>query len=394
MGIATSLEANNSDADENGVRSDRQAYGEFNIDQLRPAFLGRMTVIQPLTTFGKIGLRDKAAKAGLRAAKAQTDMTAADVAVEVAALYEAHLYAKEILLFVQDIQNVAGRAVQETEDRLDADAFDVNQQDLLRLKTALGAAKLAQHQANAALSQTLEGLRAYLAIDDDVELSVEERYLDPVSEQPTVLEELIKVAKARRPEIRALENGVAAYEALAEAERAEYFPNLFALGFLSGAYTPDRDLVQSRFVVDPLHHFVTGALVGAQWRIQWDMATHRAREVESQAYRLANLLEWARVGVPAQVNRYHEEVTRARQDLVQLEETIPVTREWVVRASADYAAGFGDSRGVTDAVTAFVSMKNYQLDALYRLNTGLAELARATGTLTERDSFLYPGTPK
>jgi len=389
--ISTAVSAENTDADENGVRSERQAVGEFNIDQVRPAFMGRVNVTQPIATFGKIGHRERAAEAGLHAAEAQTDMKAAEIVVQVANLYESHLYAKEVLLFVQDVKGVASRAVQETRARLEANDVDVKKQDLLRLKTALGAAELAENFATSALSQTKEGLRAFLNIDRSVTFETEERYLDPVSDQASAVEELITLAREHRPEMRALENGIEAFEALAAAERAGYYPNLFGLLFFSGAYTPDRDFIQSRYIYDPFGHLLVGGAVGAQWNLEWNMAGQRAAEQKAQARRLNHLLEWARAGVPAEVNRHHEDVKRARADIRQLEQTIPVTREWVVRASADFSAGLGDSREVTDAVAAYVRMKNNQLDAVYRLNTALAQLAKATGTLTDGSSFLYPG---
>ncbi len=391
VGIATAQAADNTDADENGVRSRRQAVGEFNIDQVRPSFLGRLTITQPITTFGKIGHRDRAAKSGLSAAEAQTDMAAAGIAIEVAKLYEAHLYAKDAILFLADVQGVVAKAVEDTQARLDAGSIDVTIQDLLRLKTGVGAAKIGMNQAQAALSQTLEGIRAYLVIPDDTQLEISEAYLDPVSDRASVLEELIEMAVERRPELRALRNGIEAFDSLSKAERAEYFPNLFILGFFSGAYTPGRDFAQSRYVYDPFGHVLLGALVGAQWNIHWDMPSKRADEVRADVHRLQNLMAWAEAGIPAEVNRYHRDVVRARADLVQTDESIPVTREWVVRASADFGAGFGDSRGITDAVQAYVYMKNTQLSAVYRLNTSLAELARATGTLTEGDAVLYPG---
>jgi len=391
VGVASSLAAENSDQDDNGVRSSQAAYGDFDIGQLRPAILGRLTAIQPIHTFGKIGLREEAAEAGLKAARAQGRMGSADVLIQVAMLYESHLYAKDVLLFVKDIQSVAERSIEETEARLEVGAFDVSPQDLLRLKTALGAANLIENFAKAALSQTSEGLRAYLAYPPGTRIETEEKYLDPVNEQSTALEELIALARDQRPELVALSQGIEAYDKLADAEFADWFPNLFALGFVSGAFTPDRDQQQSRFVVDPLNHFVAGALVGAQWKIQWDTATHRAAEVRAEAFRLEQLQTWAVSGLPAEVNRYHREVGRARADIEQLKITLPVTQEWVVRASADYAAGFDDSRGVTDAVAAFVTMKNNQLDAVYRLNLNLAELAKATGTLGREGGSLYPG---
>jgi outer membrane protein TolC len=391
-GIATSIAADNTDADENGVQSRRSAYGDFNINQVRPAFVARLSVVQPLYTFGKIGQREKAAQAGLEAAQAQRAITAAELAVEVAELYEAHLFGKEIVLFMQDVKGVATRSIEETKDRLEAGAFDVTEQDRLRLETALGAAQLAENYARAVISQTLDGLRAYLNLPPGTEVQVSEQYLDPVSKDASTLEQLIVMAKEQRPEIVALSRGIQAYDHLAAAERADFYPNIFVLGYLSAVYTVDRDLVQSRFVLDPLGHVFTGALVGARWTLQWDMAAHRAEEVKAESFRLGQLLEWAQAGVPAEVNRYQQEVIRARADLKQLETTLPLTKRWVVRASADFGAGFGDSRGVVDAVQAFVIMKNNQLDAVFRLNTNLAQLAKATGTLTEQGpSFLYPG---
>ena len=393
-GVATGLSANNSDQSENGVRSERGAIDGFHIDQIRPTLLGQLTVTQPLYTFGKIGKRETAAKASLAAAKAQTQLKAAEVAIEFANIYESHLYAKDIKLFVQDILGVVEGSIEETQIRLEAEAFDVTRQDLLRLQAGLGAAKLIQNQADAGISQTLEGLRAYLQLPPDVELKIKEAHLDPISKEPTQLEALIELALNKRPEFKALDRAIAVYTALSEAEFADYFPNLFVAGYASGAYTPDRDLVQSRYIIDPLGHIVVGGMLGAQWTLSWDMASHRAEEARADVHRYANLKLWAETGVPAEVNRYFQEVERARKDLAQLKESLPVTREWVVRSSADFSSGFADSRAVVEAVQAFVLMQNSQIDAVYRLNTNLALLAQAVGTITEGHSTIYPGKPK
>lgn len=393
-GVATGFSAENSDRSQNGVRSELEAIGEFNIDQVRPTFLGQVTITQPLYTFGKIGKREAAAKASLKAAKAQTRLKASEVAVEFANIYESHLYAKDIKLFVTDILGVVEGSIEETQIRLEAEAFDVTRQDLLRLQAGLGAAKLILNQANAGISQTLEGLRAYLQLPHDTEFKTKEAHLDPVSKEPTPLETLIDTALHKRPEFKALDHAVEVYNALSEAEFADYFPNLFVAGYASGAFTPDRDFVQSRYIVDPLGHVVIGGMVGAQWTLSWDMASHRAEEAQADVHRYANLKLWAETGVPAEVNRYFQAVERARKDLAQLKESLPVTREWVVRSSADFSSGFADSRAVVEAVQAFVLMQNSQIDAVYRLNTNLALLAQATGAIIEGHSTIYPGEPE
>lgn len=391
IGVATSLSATNTDLDENGVRSERQAIGDFNFDQVRPALLGQLQVIQPIFTFGKIGKFEKAAHASLEAAEAQTLLKAADVAVEFANIYESHLYAKDIRLFADDILGIVQRSIVDTEIRLEAEAYDVSRNDLLRLKAGYGAAKLIQHQADAVLSQTREGLRAYLQLPANIDVETSEKHLDPVSDSPSSLESLVATAQDKRPEFRALDQAIVAYKSLAEAEFANYYPNIFVAAYASGAYTPDRDFVQSRYIIDPLGHFVVGGMVGLQWQLQWDMPTQRAEEMRADVHRYAKLKLWAETGVPAEVNRYFEEVQRARRDLRQLKESLPVTREWVVRTSADFASGLSDSRAVVEAVQAFVLMQNSQMDAVYRLNTNLAHLAQSMGTITEGYSKIYPG---
>lgn len=391
--IATSLRAKEVDGDTHGVRSTESAY-DFQLNDLSAAFAGQINVIQPLYTFGKIDLRAEATLHGRRAAEAQVEMTQADVALEAAKLYEGHLYARAVLRFLTDVESLAQRSLEETEFLLEEGSPDVRPQDKLRLMSALGVAALGRHRAEAGLDQSREGLRAYLGLPDGATIEIADAYHDPITKTPTALEALVRTALERRPEMAALENGIAAYSKLAEAERADYYPDIFLLGFLSAAYTPGRDWVTSRYVLDPLGHVLPGALVGARWTIQWDMAGQRAAATEADATKLGGLLSWAKAGVPAEVNKAFRDVERARRDLTQLEETLPLTKQWMVRASADYGAGLGPSSELTDAVEAYAILKTAQLQAVYDLNVALAELAKATGTLVDGDSPLYPGPKK
>ncbi len=388
-GVATSLQAEL--VEENGTESRRAAYKDFSIDQLSAAFLGSIQGIQPLYTFGKIDLRGEAADAGLRASRAQVRMTQADVALEAAKIYEGLLYARAVLLFLDDIEAIGEKTLEQTEDLLDEQAPGVSEQDILRIKSAQGLAALGKTEALAGESQALGGLRAYLGLGKNTKIIAADEYQEPISIQPSRVEDVIDLALNNRPEFDALKNGILAFEKLADAEAAAYFPNIFLAGLVSAAYTPGREFTQSRYVFDPLGHFVAGALIGAQWQIQWDMAGQRANEVRADAMKLTGLLQWAEQGIPAEVNQVYQEVVRARRDLGQLDETIPLTKQWLVRASANYGVGLGTSRDVADAVTNYVLLKTAEIRAVYRLNVALAELAKVTGTLVGGESPLYPG---
>ena len=158
------------------------------------------------------------------------------------------------------------------------------------------------------------------------------------------------------------------------------------IGGIDAAWTPGRDWLDTRFVVDPLYHVVPFVALGARWQIWGPMASRRRDEMLAQARRYGHLLEWARVGVPAQVADAWHRVEQARGDLAEARGGLHRARQWMVGAAADFAMGLAVSRDVTDAVQGYVTMRLAYADAVRRLNTALAELGHATGTLLDAHS--------
>ncbi len=387
----TSLAAENSDQDQNGVRSSTPAYRDFSLDQIRPGFGGSGTAVLPLYTFGKIGLRKQAAEAAERAGIHQVELTKGEVVFEAIDIYESYLLAHEIWLFLQDVKGIGERSIEDTRVRLEVADPDTRRGDLLRLTTALKLAETLENQMVAGMNQAKEGLRAYLSLPKDAEIEIADDQLLPISAEPSNVEKMIALAKENRAEFKALTEGIKAYTALADAELADYYPDFFLGGYISGAYTPDRDWIESRYVLDPFGHFIAGAGLGLQWNLDWDGASYRSDEVLADAQKLEGLLRWAEQGIPAEVHKVYQDVQRARKDIESFDEGIPDAREWLLRATTDFSTGLGPSYEVTDAVTTFVLLNSGRLEAVYRLNRSLAELAKVTGTLVDGDSPLYPG---
>jgi outer membrane protein len=372
------------------VESTRNRYSEVGWRDLSVFVGGSVSVLQPLYTFGKIGWRRAAADQDIQARRAQVRMTQADIALEVARLYEGQLYARDAIRFFDDALHWMRRTIETVRDNLSKGVANASEQDLLRLQTAVALGELGMHRAVAARDQTAAGLAAYLGLSSALPLEMRERELRPIAAQTLDVDRLILTAREQRPELEALQHGVDAYRKLARAERAGYLPDVFLLAFVSAAYTPGRDWVQTRYVVDPLNHFDPGVLVGLSWRFQGDGATQRAREAQSQADELQELRRWANDGVPAEVRRAYADAQRARDDLADADDGAARAKAWMVRASADYSIGMADVQDLSDSVQAYVELRTSYLDAEYRYNVAMAELSRATGSLG-RDPALYPG---
>ena len=69
------------------AQSVEQQYGSLGLSDLSAAFVGNLSVIQPLYTFGKISHARSAARAGLDAQGALSDEAAGDLAVDAARAY-------------------------------------------------------------------------------------------------------------------------------------------------------------------------------------------------------------------------------------------------------------------------------------------------------------------
>jgi len=379
---ATLVEGSQADSVEPATR--------YELGDVTPGFTGDLTIIQPLYTFGKIAQRQRAAELGIGAHTAQARMRQADVAVDGAELYEKYLLARDLQRFLEDTDHVVVRSIAATEDRLAANTADVSQHDLLRLKTARGPLIVGLHQAQAGTRQAEAGLRAYFGLRDGTAIEPADARLEAIPAGKLGLAELVRRASSDRPELVALADGAAAFDALAQAERSGYLPDIVALGFVSGAYTVDRDPVKSRFVYDPARHFVPGIGLGLRWELWGDLAGARAEEQRARGTELRRIESWARTALPADVTNAYEELERARADLPALASASASAKEWVVRANADYAAGMVDSIVLTNAVDAYVTNHLGELEAAYRFNVALARLSRAIGTVSTSAS-LYSG---
>ncbi|HKU42450.1 MAG TPA: TolC family protein [Polyangiales bacterium] len=373
-----------------GALSTENTYGDVGWNDLSVAVGGQVDVTQPLYTFGKIDERRRAAEHEIRARRAQSEMTQARVAYSVAELYEGLLFARDAQRFFEETDRWLERTVDDTREKVEEDR-GVPEEDLLRLQSAIGPVKLGRHRADAARRQAEAGLVAYLVLPTGTSLEPSEPALELLAGELPDREALIRIAREQRPELRALREGGAAFDALAAAEAAGNLPDFFALAFASGAYTPGREVADSRYVRDPLNGFYPGFLLGARWQFWGPMASERANENRAKARELEATRRWAAAGVPAEVTKAFEDVQRARLDASEVDKAVGYAKRWAVMVAADYAIGMTGARDLDDAVSAYVQLRIAELDALYRHNVALAELTRVTaGFVSAGPRSLYP----
>jgi outer membrane protein TolC len=376
------------------VTSVEKQYSNWDIADLTTVFLANITIVQPLYTFGKIAIRQEAAAHGLRAREAQTRMQRADVAFEVARIYESYLMAREAFRFFGETVHWLESTLEGTQDRLSKNVKGVTDRDVLRLQAAIGPAEMGVHQGEAGMAQAMAGLQAYLALPMSETIAFPDDEQVPVGTLPRDLGAAMKLATEKRPEVTALREGQIALDAMKRAEKAGFLPDVFALAFLDAAYAPRRDWIETRYVTDPLNHFIPGFMLGLRWLFQGDMAQARAQEQGARSDVLRHMGEWAAWGIPAQVRAAYEDVVRARKSLEGGRGAVRSAKQWMVQASADYSVGLLDIRELADAVTSYTTLRTALMKARYEHNVAMAALSKATGTLEDGSNLFYLAPPE
>ena len=376
------------------LQSVEQQYASPKLSDLSATVVANLSVIQPLYTFGKIATRQEATAHGLRARQAQTRMERADVAFEVARIYEGYLLARDADRFLTETIHWLESTLDATQERLTQGAAGVTERDVLRLQSGKGLAEMGLNQARASEAQATAGLTAYLGLPADEAIVTAEEELGPVGRVPTDFAAVASLALQKRPELVALREGTQALDALARGEAAGFLPDVFLMAFVSAAYSPGRDWIQTRFVIDPLNHFIPGVLVGLRWQFQGDTAQARAQEQRARAEVLRHMGEWAGQGIPGEVRRAYEDVLRTTKDIERGTEAVGNAKKWMVQASADYSIGFLDVREVSDAVEAYVTLRTGLMKARFDHNVAMAALSKATGTLDGHADLFYLAPPE
>lgn len=370
------------------IQSTESAYTGLGFDDLSVVFGGQAMVVQPLYTFGKIDERDEATRHEIRARESQADMTRADVALRIAELYETVLFARDAMWFFDEMIHGLQTTMKRTETEVAEEKRP--EQDLLRLQSAQTYLEIGLNQARTGLAQATAGLTAYLGLPKGSSIELADEHLELVEVSQFDERRLLATALGARPELKALKEGQAAFERLADAEAAGNLPDVFAAAFASGAYTPGRDLVDTRFASDPLMHFVPGALLGVRWEFQPGRADQRAQEHRAKALELRHVERWAELGVPAELTVALKDLARTRHDADSTDIAVKRAKRWSIQAAADYALGLSDAREVQDATAAYVQLRLGNLRARLEYNLAVAKLAKVTGTLTTKGAGPYP----
>ena len=365
-------------------------------DQYSPDITGvfvraGIEIIQPIFTWGLITNARLAAEHGLRATRAGVDVKSTEVALRVKEAYWGLVVAKTIRDFLLDVQQQVDDTIARTE-RLIEGGF-TTEIDVYRLRASKGelAKNLNLVEKTIGLARTAlatwTGQPAGTVVEPaDAALPAELRDL-------RALELFVEEARAKRPEFTQLEQGLRARQNLVEVERKKRYP-LFFFGIVGdAAYATNRDRLDNPYVIDPLNHVAVAPVIGFRYNLDFGIQAGKIKEAEAEVHKLEALQQYARDGIPLQVEQAYRGVIEARQNARALDEAHQNAKRWLVASSSNFDLGVGEPRDLSDAFIAYAKTRGEYLQALYAYVFGFEQLAHAAGLdVEEVNRLVLPTT--
>jgi len=341
---------------------------------------GDATLIQPLYTFGKISENMKAATHGIEVDRAKKEQARNEIALKVEEYYNGLLLAREMQALLRYVADTLQDARDKAQKLFDDGSPNVVLEDLYKLDSYRGGVAGYLAEADKGERLALAALKARLGLAADSDFDITTAELVAGTEAVADLSAAVAAARDKRPEFRQIREGLKAREALVEAARAEYFPDLFLAGYLSGAYSEKRNRVNNPWVPDEFNHYWGGVALGLRWKIDFGITDAKVAGKRAEFNRLEHTRSFAEANIPLQVRKYHLDLATAEEKMTGTTQGYKNAKKWVVAAVSNFDFGIGPAKEIFDALEQYAKTRAAYFQAVYERNLAKAGLDYATGT--------------
>jgi outer membrane protein len=350
------------------------------ITKLRGVFTRtEIKLVQPIYTFGKISAGINAAELGVEASRSRASGQVADVELNVRRAYWGAKLARELLNMLDEGLEYLNDAQKKIDEELADGSGNASVADRLRLRTMRAdiEARLLEARRGADLAKA--GLRTLIGPSAPADLEVDDAPLEELDVPARQLASYNDLARSYRPEVKALDQMVAAKRALADLEWRRQYPDLVLVGSALYAYASSVDHPQNAFANNPFNS--SGVGLAAAFRMPLDLFVknahaHRLRAEAREAELRRNE---ALGGIGFEVEKAYTEMKEADQRLKTVQKGEKAARQWIAAIMQNISVGLAETKDFSDALLAFFQAHTRCLQALYDCNIAVASLTRVAG---------------
>jgi len=348
---------------------------------LGPFWRTDVEVIQPIFTWGRLDAARDAATAGVKAREIQVTDKMAELRVRIAQLFWGETLARKLLSIAADVEKSLADVDKRLEGLLKSGDESVKPADKYRLDVYKATLRKRKAEAEKGVEMAHGGLAATIGMSPagvtlrEVPIPVEPGDLPDVGRA-------VEQAERERPDLKALDQAIAARDGEVRAANAAMLPQFFVAGTFGWAYAPNRTPQFNPWVQDTFNHVGGGVALGFRQDLALPLLLTQARKARAQREMLQRQRNGLARLVAQQVEAAVAEVREARERLAAAMSALSSGRSWFRSAGLDFEAGVGEPKDVLEAYAGYIELQVDQQRAAYDLIVTRAKLDQVTGVPT------------
>lgn len=353
----------------------------------------KLTIVQPLYTFGKIASLQRAAKHGRAAGRAAVDLARWELRYRAAGAWYGRLLAEELKGIIKDGEKWLDKATKNQEKMRDEDADDYDQSEHMRLNTRVADFEVLATQNAEIMRVSSDGMRLLLGRPPGNIPKPAVNELAPIAIELQPVERYVALAR-KAPGLDLARNERDARRALASNKDAELWPDIVFIGEVRlEDNTFDEDLTSGSSLID---EFPVTGLIGMRWNLDIPRRIHIAKEAWAEARKSAKTLEVKERLSELEVRQTYQQLLNKQKLVDVFRKSQKAAQGWMQGNWDLYDAGFGNFRDVMDALVQFYSKKAGYLQQVHEFNLLVFKLSQAIGvdittlTTAEADKAALP----
>jgi outer membrane protein TolC len=270
-----------------------------DLDGLGPYYQLDLEVLFPLYTFGRMSAALEATRQQFQAQESQRDYVLENLSFDVIRAYWTLSASHKAEAVAQELQESFGQLRSEVEERLQQEDSEVDDLDLLEVKTHQLSIEEIYQESLEKKDLAVKVFNALLDFDimQSVRTSDENTPLFDVDE--LLLDDLLHRADASRPELKSLNATIRALEAKIKYEKGERLPAFFLAGGIAYAHAGNRQDQTNPFAFDSFNYRTFGLLLGVKWNPNFWL--HDTEIKKSQYHRQSTMEKWRALKTAIQV---------------------------------------------------------------------------------------------
>lgn len=337
-----------------------------------------LQAIFPIYTFGKLSAGKAAAGHLVGATEALLDRERNQASFDAARAYWGYQTARNAGTSVDKIRSRLEEAKKTADRLIKEESEQISKAD--RLKLDYLAEEIESMHASALKGRDLAitGMRILLGLKEGEPLPVANQDLPDPPAVPA-LDEMLRRAFEKRPEVRAAEEAVRARAAQVDLESARLFPDLGLVA--GGVYTETTNASNpaSPFIYNPYHSFGPYVAIGLRGSFEIPQKLARRRQAQADLSQAMALRRGAEQLVRLEVQQAIGDLQEARVKADRYGKQAAIGKQLATQAAVSFDSGLGDARELLEDTLLFARADGERLKALLDAQMAWASLEKAVG---------------